>query len=269
MAPPGRPYRQQACLGYGHGMKQLTALLALLVLSGGCTAELTSTPTPDIQATVDAAVAAAIASQPTAIPTWTPEPTWTPRPTPTLQPTPTLEPTPTPTASSLPVIRLPTQTPTPPVVATALAVNDTYGYSVKVPPGWEVTGSDDWFYLRYSTEFAWPNDEAHVAILTEPHLGLSLASFHDQRKRIYQIAGYNRIDQPDTPEDFFGWPAIHTSFNYVDDGTRALVRVGDLRTIFVGENAIQIRLIHPIGSCCTRFTAEADFMYESFFDSLR
>ena len=56
----------------------MLALLAFVALFAACTAE----PTPDIQATADAEVAAALGSRPTAVPTWTPKPTWTPLPTP-------------------------------------------------------------------------------------------------------------------------------------------------------------------------------------------
>ena len=83
-------------------MRKSLSLLAFLALFAACTAEpnpdaqatvdaavaealLTQpTATPDIQATVDVAVAEALAVQPTAVPTWTPQPTWTPE---TPQPT--------------------------------------------------------------------------------------------------------------------------------------------------------------------------------------
>ncbi len=66
----------------------------------------TPTPTPDIPATVQAEVQAAMA----ALPTDTPTPTATPIPTNTPTPTATTTPTPTPTPTSTP---LPTWTPTP------------------------------------------------------------------------------------------------------------------------------------------------------------
>ena len=68
----------------------------------------TPTPTPDIPATVRAEVAATMAAMPTETPT--PTPTATPLPTATPTPTPTATPTPTPTPTATP---LPTVTPTP------------------------------------------------------------------------------------------------------------------------------------------------------------
>ena len=72
----------------------------------------TPTPTPDIPATVEAGIKAAMAALPTATPvlTPTPEPTATPTPEPTLTPTPTATATATPTPTPTPV---PTDTPTP------------------------------------------------------------------------------------------------------------------------------------------------------------
>ena len=68
----------------------------------------TPTPTPDIRATVDAQVQATMAAIPTETPT--PTPTATPVPTETPMPTATATPTPTPTPTATP---LPTATPTP------------------------------------------------------------------------------------------------------------------------------------------------------------
>ena len=125
-----------------------TGLVGALACSPGGTAETSRAPTPDIQATIAAAVAQAMPSPPppdtptrtpdlkatadaqakivesqvkvtiAAIPTATPRPTYTPPPTftpyPTLQPLPTYTPPPTatpyPTATPLP----PTATPVPP-----------------------------------------------------------------------------------------------------------------------------------------------------------
>jgi hypothetical protein len=88
----------------------LIAVVALANIVGACSAPPTSPATPDIQATVNAAVQQALANQPTTVPTWTPEPTWTPSPiaTPTATLPPIATPTPTPTATPRP-----TATPTP------------------------------------------------------------------------------------------------------------------------------------------------------------
>ena len=82
----------------------------------------TPTPTPDIDATVEARMAATIAAMPTPtpIPTATPTPTPLPTATPTHTPLPTATPTPTPrpTPTPTPTPR-PTPTPTPTPVPTA------------------------------------------------------------------------------------------------------------------------------------------------------
>lgn len=76
----------------------------------------TPTPLPDLDATVSAGIAATLAAIPTPTPTAIPVPTATPTPTPTATPTPTPEPTstpiPTPTPTPWPTPR-PTLTPTP------------------------------------------------------------------------------------------------------------------------------------------------------------
>ncbi len=118
------------------------AFLIALTLLAGCSAEATPTPTltaptaesPDIQATVDAAVARALTAVPTPSPIPTPAPTQTPTeepdtqatvdaavaraltavPTPEPIPTPTPEPTPSPTPTPTPSpIPIPTPTPRP------------------------------------------------------------------------------------------------------------------------------------------------------------
>ena len=76
----------------------------------------TSTPFPDIQATVDAGVQATIIAQPTPSPIPAPIPAPTPRPLPTSTPTPTPTPAPTPTPTPTPAptpTPLPTPTPAP------------------------------------------------------------------------------------------------------------------------------------------------------------
>ena len=79
----------------------------------------TPTPMPDIDATVEARVVATLAAIPT--PTSTPQPTATPTPVPTATPTPT--PTPQPTATPTPVpTPTPTPTPTPQPTATPTPV---------------------------------------------------------------------------------------------------------------------------------------------------
>ena len=116
-------------------------LLVALIIAGiftGCTtnpattvppsliATATSSPTLDIEATVEARLAATIEARPTPtslpavipspIPTLDPKPTETPRPTPTATPFPTAtpEPTPVPTVSPTPTpTPMPTATPTP------------------------------------------------------------------------------------------------------------------------------------------------------------
>ena len=85
--------------------------------------------------------------EPTATPTLTlvptPTPTLEPTPTPTLvpTPTPTLEPTPTPTPVPTPTpTPTPTATPSPtPVPLQEAYTNQTYGYFLRYPSGWNVT----------------------------------------------------------------------------------------------------------------------------------
>jgi hypothetical protein len=95
-------------------MKELSTLL---VLSSILLAACRSTPTPDLEATVQAAIAATRATLPTATPTprptETPAPTDTPKPTATPIPTSTATPIPTSTATSTP-----TSTPTPTLTST-------------------------------------------------------------------------------------------------------------------------------------------------------
>ncbi len=93
-------------------MKHLLVFLAVLtcMVLAACSA----TPTPDLEATVQAAVAATQAAQPTN--TFTPEPTDTPTPEPTdtSTPTPTDTPTPVPTDTPVPTSTAkPTDTPEP------------------------------------------------------------------------------------------------------------------------------------------------------------
>jgi hypothetical protein len=70
------------------------------------------TPTSDIQPTIEAAVSAAVTTKPTAVPTWTPEPTWTPSPTHTPQGAPTPENQSTRNSLAQPLAERPTPTPT-------------------------------------------------------------------------------------------------------------------------------------------------------------
>lgn len=119
-------------------MKQLQTLLVLISLLLAACGGTTATPTPDLEATVQAAIAATQAAQPTDTPvpepTATPQPTDTPMPTdtpaptdtpvptdtPTLKPTDTPGPTPTPTETPLP-----TDTPTPEPTDTATPIPPT------------------------------------------------------------------------------------------------------------------------------------------------
>jgi len=101
------------------GIRRPTAGLALLAAVGLITACTPIEPaaTPDIQATVDAAVAATAIAPPTPTATELPTPTPAPTPTPPPTPTPTASPSPTPSPVPSPT---PTLTPQPTAIPTAL-----------------------------------------------------------------------------------------------------------------------------------------------------
>ena len=104
--------------------------IIVLVMLAGLAACASSTPTPNLQATVDARVRDALASRPSPTPTHIPTATPTsaatatppPSATPTSTPTPTREPSPTPTSTPTPE---PTPTPTPGPVPPAEALEFT------------------------------------------------------------------------------------------------------------------------------------------------
>jgi hypothetical protein len=118
-------------------MKELTVLVVLssllLTACGG-------TPTPNLEATVQAAVIATHAAQPTATPaprpTETPAPTDTPKPTATRTPTSTATPTPTATATSTP-----TSTPTPTPTSTPTPVPSLSGRVTNAATGRGIAGA--------------------------------------------------------------------------------------------------------------------------------
>ena len=97
------------------GLAIFAACCAVLVMVGGCSE---GSPTPDIEQTVTARVAATVAAVPT--PTPTPIPTVTPTPTSTPTHTPTPTNTPSPTGTATPTIT-PTATPEPTNTATQTA----------------------------------------------------------------------------------------------------------------------------------------------------
>ena len=115
------PESTAAVAGTPEPTETATAALPTETLEPAATAAAPTTP-PDIEATVEARVAAALAAMPTPTPiptpvppTPTPTPTPTPMPTPTATPTPTPTPMPTPTPTATPE---PTATPTPTPTAT-------------------------------------------------------------------------------------------------------------------------------------------------------
>lgn len=130
-------------------MKLLLAVLTLLLplVATSCA----GTPTPDIEATVAAAVAATQTAAPTNTPT--PEPTDTPKPTDTPTPEPTDTPTPEPTDTPTPK---PTNTPTPSssltgavsMLETKLETGETRyelpteNFSVVLPSDWQPVDLD-------------------------------------------------------------------------------------------------------------------------------
>jgi hypothetical protein len=131
----------------------LIPLLLLTLVVSGCFNQ----PTPDVEATVAAALAATQTAQPTDTPTPyptdtpTPEPTSTPTDTPTPYPThtPTPEPTSTPTPTATPTPK-PTATPTragtTDVLTSTLETGWTLhevqaeGFAVALPPEWQRLG---------------------------------------------------------------------------------------------------------------------------------
>ena len=101
--------------------KSVIALLAVVaVVATAACAGGALVPTPNLDATIEAKVQAAIKAQPTGTPypTYTPVPTYTPLPTPTTTPVPTDIPLPKPTSKPTPT-PVPTTIPTPTPVPTA------------------------------------------------------------------------------------------------------------------------------------------------------
>jgi len=239
-------------------MNKCLVLVALLAVLSACMGQPTPTsaPTPDIQATVDAAVTAE-------------------RDRLAAEATPTIDvlavagtalaPTPTP---SLPlIIRLPTVTPTPVVEAAKIAVNDLYDFSVKVPAGWEVDGDEDWFTLSAKTGLDWPFEKATVTIRASPHEEQTLEVHRAKASLVHGIRGYDLKEHPRKASLTPG--GMSTGLFYSAKGDTSIVIYGWYRTLFRGDIAIDVLYMAPVGSCCSQYSRESDFIYESLVESLQ
>lgn len=154
-------------------MKQV---LITLMLSGLLLSACGGRPTPDMDATVQAAVVATLTALPTLTPTPaptetpTPTPTQTGTPTPTLTPTPTHTGTPTPTETGTPTptpTGTPTRTPTPtPIVHVVQAGETLYGiareYGVSLDTLAAANDIPNVRYIRDGLELVIPASDAPV-----------------------------------------------------------------------------------------------------------
>ncbi len=153
-------------------MKKSFVLIVVGMIINMSIAGCASTPTPDIEATVNAAIAAALTAIPTDTPIPTPTPTETPLP-PTETPTPTFTATPVPATdtptpvpatdtptplppTNTPTLSPPTSTPTP-LPPTATATPSVLAAPVLIEPA-EGETAYAWFDGRQLTSFRWQWD---------------------------------------------------------------------------------------------------------------
>ena len=114
-----------------------------------------------------------ISPTPTATLTATPTATITLTPTPTSTATATFTATPSPTITSTPT-RTPTPTPTP--TPSGFYVNNEAGYSLIIPPDWEIVNSENYLEIN--------SDKKHFEIFIDSHTGEGPTSLDDGIKEL-------------------------------------------------------------------------------------